>query len=75
MTLIFLSLPSVDIAVARVAGRVAQGGHHVPEEIIRRRFNSGLRNFRLVYKDLVDAWVLHDNSGSVPKLLDWGERS
>jgi len=73
--LIFLSLPSVDMAVARVAARVAQGGHNVPEEIIRRRFKNGLRNFELVYKSLVDAWALYDNSGSIPKLLDWGEKS
>jgi predicted ABC-type ATPase len=73
--LIFLSLPSVDMAVARVAARVAQGGHNVPEVVIRRRFKSGLRNFALVYKGLVDAWALYDNSGSIPKLLDWGEKS
>lgn len=73
--LIFLSLPSADMAVARVAARVAQGGHNVPEEVIRRRFKGGLRNFELVYKSLVDAWVLYDNSGSKPKLLDWGEKS
>ena len=73
--LIFLSLPSVEMAVARVAARVAQGGHNVPEEVIRRRFKAGLRNFDMVYKTLVDAWTLYDNSGSVPKLLDWGEKS
>jgi len=73
--LIFLSLPSVEMAVARVAARVSQGGHNVPEEVIRRRFKAGLRNFDMVYKALVDAWTLYDNSGSVPKLLDWGEKS
>jgi len=71
--LIFLSLPSADLAVARVAARVAQGGHDVPEQVILRRFNGGLRNFEKIYKKIVDEWVLYDNSGSVPKLLDWGE--
>lgn len=72
--LIFLSLPSVDIAIARVAVRVAQGGHNVPEEVIRRRFKSGIRNFDQIYKKIVDAWAFYDNSSSVPKLLDWGEQ-
>jgi len=71
--LIFLSLPSVDTAVARVAGRVAQGGHDVPEHVIRRRFNQGLSNFGNLYKTFVDAWILYDNSGTVPVLLEWGE--
>jgi predicted ABC-type ATPase len=47
--LIFLALPSANAAVARVRSRVAQGGHDLPEEVIRRRFDSGLRNFKSVY--------------------------
>jgi predicted ABC-type ATPase len=74
VTLIFLNLPNPDIALARVAARVAQGGHNVPEEVVRRRFRTGLRNFEEVYKNLVDAWNLYDNSGSTPVLLDWGEK-
>lgn len=72
--LVFLSLPDPDVAVARVAARVAQGGHNVPEDIIRRRFGLGLRNLESIYKPLVDAWILYDNSGSVPRLIDWGEK-
>jgi predicted ABC-type ATPase len=48
--LVFLSLPSADLAVARVAARVRQGGHSVPEPVIRRRFDAGLQNFHAVYK-------------------------
>lgn len=73
--LIFLSLPSADLAVARVKGRVAQGGHHVPEDVVRRRFDAGLRHFEIVYRELVDSWALYDNSGHAPKLLDAGENS
>src|SRR5688572_20830457 len=43
--LAFLSLPSPDLAVARVAERVRQGGHHVPENVVRRRYLAGLKNF------------------------------
>lgn len=72
--LVFLSLPDPDVAVARVAARVSQGGHNVPEDVIRRRFGQGLRNLESIYKPLVDAWILYDNSGSVPRLIDWGEQ-
>lgn len=71
--LVFLSLPTPDMAVARVATRVRQGGHNIPEEDIRRRFYSGLSNFHDIYKNLVDAWMLYDNSDKVPMLLERGE--
>jgi predicted ABC-type ATPase len=71
--LIFLSLPDVEIAVERVRIRVAQGGHDVEESVIRRRFDKGWNNFHNIYKRLVDAWVLYDNSGESPQLIDAGE--
>lgn len=73
--LIFLSLLSADMAVARVAARVAQGGHNVPENVVRRRFDHGLQNFASLYKSIVDAWILYDNSGSAPVLLEWGVKN
>lgn len=70
--LIFLSLPSSEIAIARVAARVAQGGHNVPSAVIRRRFDSGLRNFQNIYIHLVDNWWWYDNSGNTPRLFSTG---
>ena len=67
--LFFLRLPSPEVAIARVARRVLQGGHDVPEAVIRRRFDAGRRNFEQVYKGLVDGWILYDNSGVVPERL------
>jgi predicted ABC-type ATPase len=72
--LIFLQLNSADEAIARVAQRVRQGGHYIPDETIRRRFAAGLQNFKLLYGPLVDAWVLYDNAGAQPLLLDWSEK-
>lgn len=69
--LFFLSLTSADMAVQRVAERVRQGGHDIPEATIRRRFDSGARLFPDVYQPLVDQWVLYDNSGDEPLLMDW----
>jgi predicted ABC-type ATPase len=74
VTLWFLSLSSPDLAISRVAERVAQGGHFVPDAVVRRRFRTGWRNFESVYRAIVDSWVLYDNSGTEPVLLDWGER-
>ncbi len=71
--LVFLTLPSADMAVARVAARVAQGGHSIPEDVIRRRYATGRHNFEGRYKSAVNAWTLYDNSGVVPKFLEGGE--
>lgn len=73
VTLWFLSLASEEAAIARVAERVQQGGHAVPEAVIRRRFSAGRGNFARIYRLLVDDWVLYDNTGAAPVLLDWGE--
>ena len=70
--LIFLSLPNADLAIQRVATRVAQGGHDVPRTVVRRRFNTGLRNFKDIYLHLVDKWEWYDNSGSAPRLVSAG---
>ncbi|MGA9666304.1 MAG: AAA family ATPase [Gallionella sp.] len=55
--LAFLSLPDIEMAIERVANRVKQGGHNVPEGVIRRRFAHGIANFER-YKLLVDSWQL-----------------
>ena len=70
----FLSLPNEDIAVSRVARRVLQGGHNIPEDVIRRRFKAGLANFHQRYSKTVDAWALYDNYGIEPKLIDWSNK-
>ena len=72
--LIFLQLASAEEAIARVAQRVRQGGHHIPEAVIRRRFAAGNKNFECLYAPLVDAWALYDNAGAQPVLLDWSEK-
>ena len=68
--LIFLSLPDPGLAVARVAERVRQGGHHVPEDVIRRRFRAGLRNLFTWYPAVLDSWQVYDNEGFAgPRLI------
>lgn len=72
VSLFFLGLPDAETAIARVAERVRQGGHDIPEAVIRRRFAAGLANFQR-YRAAVDDWALYDNSGGSPVLLEWGE--
>ena len=70
--LLFLRLPTPEMAIARVAQRVSCGGHDVPDSVIIRRFSRGWRNFENVYRDLVDDWKLYDNAGNTPVLLAEG---
>ena len=60
--LIYVWLSSADLAVQRVRERVRTGGHDVPEEVIRRRYVKGVRNFFTVYSGLADTWGIYDNS-------------
>lgn len=73
ISLFFLCLPDAETAIARVAERVRQGGHDIPEAVIRRRFAAGLRNLESTYKSEVDTWAKYDNAGERPTLLEWGE--
>jgi predicted ABC-type ATPase len=68
--IVFLRLPSVQLALRRIAARVKQGGHNVPPADVRRRFARGWKNFETAYKPLADVWKVYDNSGGSPQLLD-----
>jgi predicted ABC-type ATPase len=73
VSLFFLRLPDHETAIARVAMRVRQGGHDIPEGVIRRRFTAGLRNLERLYKPEVDAWIVYDNAGDRPGPIEWSE--
>ena len=75
VSLIFLSLPSPELAIERVRERVRQGGHPVPDDIVRRRFSRGRELFDTLYQPLVDTWMLYDNAGDTPVLTASGGRS
>ena len=74
VSLYFLSLPNPELAISRVKERVRQGGHAIPEEVIRRRFTTGLRNFETIYKKEVDAWVMFNTMADQPIFFDWNHR-
>lgn len=59
--LYYFWLPSADLAVQRVADRVQQGGHNVPEETVRHRYRQSLRNLFDLYLPLADVWNVYLN--------------
>jgi predicted ABC-type ATPase len=72
--LIYVWLNSPDLAVERVATRVRSGGHHIPEETIRRRYELGRSYFHDLYRPLADLWICLDNSGQNSVFVAQGER-
>jgi predicted ABC-type ATPase len=61
VVLIYLRLPNVEISIERVQRRVAQGGHNIPEEVIRQRFAKSYDYFEKYYKSIVDEWYVWDS--------------
>lgn len=72
--LVFLWLPSSEFAIARVAQRVRMGGHHVPEDVVRRRYAKGIENFFSLYEPLATTWRVYDNDvdAAGPQLIAVG---
>ena len=69
VTLLFFWLRSQDLAVKRVETRVKEGGHNIPENVIRRRYENGLNNFFNIFESIVDNWILIDNSGEPYEII------
>jgi predicted ABC-type ATPase len=70
--LLYLWLPSPDLAVARVAARVQAGGHGLAETDIRRRYKRSRDNFLELFMPLANTWEVYDNSQSEPVLVAFG---
>ena len=66
----FITLSTPELAVSRVAERVSQGGHHIPEDVIRRRFAAGLKNLPK-YQKAVNSFVIFDGDKTPPEQSDW----
>lgn len=70
--IVYLRLPSPRLGLRRIAARVKQGGHNVPRADVLRRFSPSGKNFQTAYRLLADTWVVYDNSGNTPRLLERG---
>lgn len=71
----FLRLSTPELAIARVRQRVLEGGHNVPEAVIRRRFQEGWQNFDRIYRDMVNSWEVYSNVDVKPVLVRSGGKS
>jgi predicted ABC-type ATPase len=69
INLIYLWLPSADLAVERVAKRVASGGHNIPVEVVRRCYERVIKNLTELYLPIADGWMIFDNSGEEFRLI------
>lgn len=68
--LLFFWLPTPELAVERVASRVANGGHDIPPDVIHRRYWNGLHNLFEIYLPIVDCWSLYENGESVEVVVE-----
>ncbi len=73
--ILFVYLDSPELCMKRVEERVAKGGHNVPAEDIKRRFQRANDNFWSVYKDLADEWGLFINAGEKIMPVIGGDRN
>lgn len=62
ITLIFFWLNDVNLALQRVKARVAEGGHDIPDLVVKRRYSAGLKNLVNIFIELADKWIIVDNS-------------
>src|SRR5690606_30259508 len=69
VTLLYLWLDSSDHAIKRVAKRVAKGGHHIPDEVVKRRYYREIANLTQLYMPLCDRWLVFDNMDVAPTLV------
>ena len=65
----FIWLPSVDQAIARVAARVREGGHNIPEPTIRHRYELGIKNFGSLYASVLNEWFVYNGSGRPAEII------
>ncbi len=74
IALVYLRLANVEMSIERVRRRVAQGGHGVSEDAIRKRFSKSLDYFERLYRPLVDEWYIWDSlEGSFQPAEKWDD--
>jgi predicted ABC-type ATPase len=67
VTLIYVWVESAEIAIERVRKRVSEGGHLIPEEVVRRRYERSVSNVVNLYLPNVDRWKIYDNTFTEPR--------
>lgn len=73
VTLLYFWLSSPKIAIERVAKRVSAGGHHIPSDVIERRYFRGIKNLIHLYIPVCDNWLVIDNIDLLPEIIARGK--
>ena len=74
VNLVFFYLPSPQMAIRRIAHRVKNGGHYVPDDVVIRRYYRGLKNLKEIFMPIVDQWNIYQYEGNAYALLDSGKK-
>lgn len=74
VTLVYFWLASPELAIQRVKNRVAEGGHHIPEDVIRRRYIKGVKNLFQLFIPVCDYWIVIDNSQTPYDIVAEGQQ-
>ena len=69
---LYFWLNDVELAIERVAARVKEGGHFIAEDVIRRRYQKGIINFNVLFRQIVDFWVVINNTEMPPNVIAKG---
>ena len=69
VSLLYFWLSSPNLTVERVARRVSNGGHHIPADVIERRYYRGIYNLYNLYMPLCDEWTIVNNINLVPEVI------
>ena len=72
--LVFFYLPSPQLAIRRIAHRVKNGGHHVPDDVVVRRYYRGIKNLKEIFIPIVDHWDIYRYEGNAYVLLATGNK-
>ena len=72
VTLLYFWLSSPEVAIDRVAKRVSNGGHHIPSDVIDRRYYRGIGNLLNLYIPICNKWVVVDNRELYPEIVAQG---
>jgi predicted ABC-type ATPase len=75
VSLIYFWLSSPEMAKERVAFRVLNGGHYIPDDIVERRYKKGIRNLFKLFMPLVDSFMICDNSSDNTLIIARKENS
>ena len=67
--MLYLWLPSPQSAVERVAERVKNGGHNIPDEVVHRRYYRGIKNLLNLYIPICDNWYVVNNMSTIPEFI------